>query len=196
MPLSAPAPRKPIHNRTIVCDGYRREDGLWDLEGRLVDTQSYPFGKVWRSEVKAGESLHEMLVRLTVDDHMTVLAVEATTDNSPHQSCGAITPNFQRLVGQRMGPGWSKRVKGLIGGAEGCAHHTELINLLATVAFQTMGPVLARERKEAGAAVKSDSAKFLIDSCHIWRADGEWAQMFKEDPEGTLGQRQIPIEPV
>lgn len=196
MPLSPPAPRKPIHNRTIVCDGYRREDGLWDLEGRLVDTKSYAFGNVWRSEVKPGEPLHEMLVRLTVDDHMTVVAVEAASDNTPHGSCGAIIPNFQRLIGQRMGPGWSKRVKALIGGPEGCAHHIEVITLLATVAFQTMGPILARERQEAGVPVRSDSAKFLIDSCHIWRADGEWAQMFNEDPEGTLGGRQIPIEPV
>jgi hypothetical protein len=194
VPLSSPAPRAPIHNRTIVCNGYRRADGLWDLEGRLVDTKSYPFGNVWRTEVKAGEPLHEMLVRLTVDDNMAVVAVEASSDATPHEFCGAIVPNFQRLVGQRIGPGWRKRVMGLIGGPEGCAHHVELIALLATVAFQTMGPILARERKEAGLSARGASAKFLIDSCHIWRADGEWARMFDEDPEGTLANRQKPIE--
>ena len=38
----------------------------------------------------------------------------------------------------------------LIGGAEGCAHHVEMLGALATVAFQTMGPLLARERSDFG----------------------------------------------
>jgi hypothetical protein len=149
-----------------------------------------------RSVQPPGEPLHEMLVRITVDDAMTVVAIEAASDYTPHGTCGAIIPHFQRLVGQSMGPGWTKRVKSLIGGAEGCAHHIEVMKLLATVAFQTMGPILARERQEAGIPVKSNSASFLIDSCHVWRADGEWARQFFADPEGTLGGRQIPIEPV
>lgn len=195
MPLSPPAPRAPIHNRTIVCGGFRREDGLWDLEGRLVDSKSYKFGNVWRSAINPGEPLHEMLVRLTVDDDMTVVAVEAASDASPHESCGAIIPNFQRLIGQRVGPGWRKRVMSLIGGAEGCAHHVELIAALAPLAFQTMGPILARERKARSLpAAESPNAKFLVDSCHVWRADGPWAKQFAQDPEGTLADRQRPVE--
>ena len=41
MPLSQPAPRKLMHNRVIECRGYEREDGLWDIEGHLVDTKPY-----------------------------------------------------------------------------------------------------------------------------------------------------------
>ena len=41
MPLSAPAPRHFMHNRAIECRGYQREDGLWDIEGHLVDTKTY-----------------------------------------------------------------------------------------------------------------------------------------------------------
>ena len=36
MPLSKPAPRKHIHTREIKCLGFEREDGLWDIEGRLI----------------------------------------------------------------------------------------------------------------------------------------------------------------
>jgi hypothetical protein len=195
VPLSSPAPRAPIHNRTIICDGFRREDGLWDLEGRLVDSKAYPFGNVWRSRIEPGEALHEMVVRLTVDDEMTVVAIEAASDATPHGTCGAIIPNFQRLVGQQIGSGWRKRVMSLIGGAEGCAHHVEVICQLANLAFQTMGPVLARERATRGEQpTASPNAKFLIDSCHVWRADGPWAEQFAKDPEGTLADRQRPVE--
>jgi len=31
--------RKPAHHRQIDCRGYRRSDGLWDIEGHLVDTR-------------------------------------------------------------------------------------------------------------------------------------------------------------
>ena len=42
MPLSTSAPRQLMHNRAIECRGYQREDGLWDIEGHLVDTKTYP----------------------------------------------------------------------------------------------------------------------------------------------------------
>ena len=68
---------------------------------------------------------------------------------------------------------------------------------MATVAFQTMGPLLAREKAAApDKGLPTDAAKFLINSCHIWRADGEWAAQFNADPNGALGNRQIPIETV
>jgi hypothetical protein len=189
VPLPAPAPRAPIHNRTIVCDGYRRDDGLWDIEGRLVDTKSYAFPNSWRKEVPPGEPLHEMLVRLTVDNDFTVVAIETATEYAPHPNCGAILPNFQRLVGVRIGAGWSRKVKELTGGVEGCAHHVALINLLATVAFQTIGPLLARERRKDVGDNPAAAKSFVIDSCHIWRAEGEWAQAFSKDPNGTLAGR-------
>ena len=37
MPLPSPAPRTHIHARTVRLDGYRRADGLWDIEGHLTD---------------------------------------------------------------------------------------------------------------------------------------------------------------
>ena len=197
MPLSTPAPRAPIHQRVICCQGFRREDGLWDIEARLTDTKYYTFSNVWRSRIEPGEPLHEMVMRLTLDAAYTVVAIEAATDASPHATCGAILPNFQRIVGQKVGPGWSKRVKALVGGAEGCAHHVEMLGLMATVAFQTMGPLLARERALApDRSLPADAGKFLIDTCHIWRADGKLARQFNADPHGTLGDRQIPTETV
>ena len=80
MPLSPPAPRAPIHQRAIRCEGFRREDGYWDIEGTLVDTKSYPFANTWRTRVEPGDSRHEMRMRLTIDETYMVVAVEAATD--------------------------------------------------------------------------------------------------------------------
>ena len=44
MPLSLPAvPRQPLHRRTISIRGYKREDGLFDVEGHLHDTKDFDF---------------------------------------------------------------------------------------------------------------------------------------------------------
>ena len=57
MPLSAPVPRQLLHRRIVQCTGYRREDGLWDIEGQLVDTKAYSFPNEDRGGViQAGDS--------------------------------------------------------------------------------------------------------------------------------------------
>ena len=40
MPLPNPVPRKLMHTRAIECNGYEREDGLWDIEAHLTDTKT------------------------------------------------------------------------------------------------------------------------------------------------------------
>lgn len=32
MPLSQPLPRQLLHQRTVICRGYRRDDGLFDTD--------------------------------------------------------------------------------------------------------------------------------------------------------------------
>ena len=77
MALSSPAKRELIHTRTVECNGYRRKDGLWDIEGRLVDIKTYTFHNNERGEVPPGEPVHEMWIRLTVDDDLKIHDVEA-----------------------------------------------------------------------------------------------------------------------
>ena len=41
MPLSPPVGRQLLHTRRVTCQGFFREDGLWDIEGRITDEKSY-----------------------------------------------------------------------------------------------------------------------------------------------------------
>ena len=67
MPLSPPAARKELHLRRVEVCGYQRDDGLWDIEGRLVDTKTYGFDNFDRGRIEAGDPIHEMRLRLTLD---------------------------------------------------------------------------------------------------------------------------------
>ena len=146
MPLSPPAPREPIHTREIECRGYRREDGLWDIEGHLIDTKTYGFANQHRGRVEAGEPVHEMWLRITIDEALLIHDIEAVTDESPYAMCPGITPNFEQLKGLRIGPGWNRSVQQRVGGVRGCTHLVELLRPIATTAFQTL--VAARSKQD------------------------------------------------
>jgi len=165
MPLSEPAPREKLHTRTIVLEGFRRDDGLYDVEARLADTKTYAFANEDRGEIAPGVKLHGMLMRLTIDEEMTVVACEASTEFGPYAICPAITPNFARLAGLRIGPGWTRRVKEVVGCVRGCTHLVELLGPMATVAFQKLAPV---RRKRAAA---SSGPPPLLNTCHAYAAD-------------------------
>lgn len=186
MPLSKSASRSLSHSRDITLRGYERDDGLWDIEAHLIDTKSYSFPNQDRGEIGAGEPLHEMWVRLTIDIDLKVHHAEAVTDASPFNSCPSITPIFEKLIGMSIGPGWNRKIKEIMGGACGCTHLTELLGPMATTAYQT----LVRARKEYGASENQASEPpSYLNTCHMLSSDGpvvkeQWPQFYtgpKED---------------
>jgi hypothetical protein len=167
--LSAPAPRKLLHQRSVQCYGYAREDGLYDIEGHLVDVKTYPIADLDRGPIGPGEPVHEMWLRLTVDIDLNIVGAEARTVWGPYSMCGDITPNFKRLEGLTIKAGFTQKTRELLGRTEGCTHLVELLGPIATTAFQTIYPDRARRDRAAG--VRKRPA--LIDSCHAWGAGSE-----------------------
>lgn len=163
MPLSRPSTREHIHSREIRCRGFHREDGLWDIEGELVDSKTYSFANRDREGIVAGEAIHHMRIRLTLDDEMLVQACEAATEAGPFDLCPAITPTFKTLAGLRIGPGWRRAVLQRMAGVAGCTHLTELLlGPMTTTAFQTIGP--ARSRRQQ--AQEGGKPPPILDTCH------------------------------
>lgn len=166
MPLSEPnLAREPVHTRAITCSSFAREDGLWDIEGHLTDVKAYGFDNEFRGRIEAGEPMHDMWLRLTVDGEFMVRAVEAVTDAGPFALCPAITPAFDALIGLKIGPGWNRRVRERLGGSKGCAHLVDLLRPMATVAFHTV--------RWSRGGTKPDRPRPPINSCHVWASDGE-----------------------
>lgn len=168
MPLSAPAPRQRAHTRTIHCEGFQREDGLFDIEGRLSDAKDYAFENRYRGAIPPGGFLHDMRLRLTVDRDFVIVAVEAASTATPFAGCLDAPALYQALVGESLTAGFTKRSTAKIGGVAGCTHITELLGRLATVAHQTIHPLLRKEPRQAGRGRPG-----LIDSCIAFRADGD-----------------------
>ena len=171
MPLPKASPRKHLHTRAIEYKGFEREDGLWDIEAHMTDVKTYEFTNNWRGTVAVGEPLHEMLLRLTIDDNFEIRDVEAATEHSPFEMCPGIAPNYKNLIGISMGPGWRKAIRTKVGGTEGCTHLTELLFPMATVAMQTIWPVKAQRRKKPVEEQASSRRPPILDTCHAWASD-------------------------
>ena len=168
MPLSPPLERRHIHTRMMEVLGYERTDGLYDIEARLTDAKTYGFANEHRGWVEPGEPIHDMRIRLTIDEELKVLTVEAATDAGPFTVCGAIAPDYARLQGAVIGPGWRTRIRQLFGGVSGCTHLTELLGVMATVAYQTL-----YARRQQRAERNPDERPAMLDTCHALAGDGE-----------------------
>jgi hypothetical protein len=179
MALPAAAPRKPLHTRSIVCDGYLREDGDFDIEARILDVKAYAYTEPFRGRREPGDPVHEMLVRLTVSPSMKVRGIAVDMPQTPYGTCQGARAAFQKLVGASIGPGWRKAVNEAVGGVSGCTHVRELLFPMATVAFQTIGGWSSddadaqRNTQPTEQPVQRKGKPYFLDGCISWASDGE-----------------------
>ena len=198
MPLTPPQAREAIHTRAIEINGYRRVDGLYDLEAHLTDTKTFAQSNYDRGTIAAGEPVHDMWLRLTIDDAMLIVDVEAVSDKTPYVMCPTAAPNFSRLIGLRIKAGFLRDANHLVGGTMGCTHLRELLQQMATTAFQTINPAKVRqEMREEGTNEPSGSDKVdaritekmggppkILNTCLAYADTGplvkrRWPQLYK-----------------
>ena len=164
MPLPPPdCSRQASHQRSITVRSYARSDGLWDLEGHLTDVWPTPVTKAG-GHLPGGEPMHEMWLRLTVDRSATIVAALATTDAGPYDAvCGAITPDYAKLVGVQIARGYRDTLRRLFGRTKGCTHINELAGVMGSAALQAMWDDLPSDE-----SVKP----FSLDGCHALDSSG------------------------
>jgi len=162
---------------------YFREDGLFDIDARIVDRKTYTYDAPRTGTVAAGYPVHDMSIRLGIDHTLTVREVEAVMDVQPYGVCSDVLDNFQNLVGLQIGAGWNKRARQVIGGVLGCTHIGELLGPIATVAFQAMSGeypqrLIAEHAGEEAITDPDDMMPFMLNGCYAWSDSG---QLVKED---------------
>lgn len=162
MPLSTPATdRKLAHSRSITVRGHERSDGLFDIEGHLVDVrpEAVQFAGGGRA---ANDPIHVMWLRLSVDAQARIVDVEAVTDAGPFDTvCGAIAPAYRGLIGLRVDAGFRGHVRRLLAGVHGCTHMSEMLSSMATAVVQTL----------AGSRPQPEGERpFQLDGCHALAA--------------------------
>jgi hypothetical protein len=165
LPLSE-IEREHTHTRRVRFEGYKRADGLWDIEAHLSDVKNHDY-QLMTGVRRAGQPIHDMWIRVTIDRAFNIVDAVAATDAVPYPGgCEAIAPAYRKLVGLNLARGFRKAARERLGGAAGCTHLTELLAGLPTAAIQTF----AGEMKESG----DDGTKpFQLDRCHALETTSE-----------------------
>ena len=160
MPLPPSATRREVHHRAIDMRAFAREDGLFDVEARLIDRKPFDFLRPSSPQpVPANQPLHDLWIRLTVDDAFVVRAIKAASDVTPWALCREAEATLQVLVGERLARGWSAIVKERLRGAAGCTHLMEMLVTMGTTAIQGIRGADPGRRLDADAK---------IDSCYAY----------------------------
>lgn len=190
MPLPPPAPRRLLHTRTIVCEGFEHPDGQFEVDGRLTDVKTYTIPDWGKGVIPAGQPIHDMYLRLAVDDKMTITKSVASMDYFPWRICPSIAPSFSKLKGLSLKPGFTKKVADLVGGTKGCTHLGSLIGPTATTMMQTMIRARMKRAKDREAADGTKSVPHFINTCHTWARTSpvvkrEFPHLYKEPEQSS-----------
>ncbi len=167
--------RYPLHARQVVCEGFRRSDGLYEFEGRLLDRKTHDLHLLFK-QVPAGQPVHQMRVVLVVDQDWVVREARASSDSAPTPHCGEIAAAYADLQGLKVGPGFRRELLRRLGGVRGCTHLTDLVQAMATTVFQTLMTLRYDGRQAPSDTTDGNPILQVLGTCHAYRRDGPAAR--------------------
>ncbi|MBS1169211.1 MAG: hypothetical protein H6R01_129 [Burkholderiaceae bacterium] len=174
MPLPPATGRKLKHTRSVNIEIYSREDELWDIDARLVDTKTHDV-KLTIGKLPANQPIHDLWLRLIVDRHANIVDVETAMDSVPFTGyCDVIAPAYKKLIGLNVLKGFRQGVRERFSETDGCSHLNELSIILPTAAIQ----VFAFEKRHESAGQPQEQKPFELDHCHALRCDGPAVAVF------------------
>jgi hypothetical protein len=146
---AAQAPRQLVHGRQLVCRAYRRDDGRWDVEGRLAEVKTRDVALPGGAQVAAGEPYRALALALTVDETFTVrnARVEADTRTAGAARVAGVRAACAALVGQRIDALGAAETSARFLRAADCPHLAELLAALIVTARETipaLRPIVTR----------------------------------------------------
>ncbi len=174
MPMPLPAPktsRAPRHVRSISAQAFERDDGLWDIEARLTDIKPQPID-LGSGPRGAGEPIHDLWLRITVDTAFNIVDAEAASEATPYPGyCGDYGGAYRQLVGLNLMQGFRQAVRERLAGTAGCTHLTEMAAMLPTATIQAFAGTVFPTRD--GQHDEDNQPPFQLDRCHALRRDGK-----------------------
>ena len=165
-----------VHTRQIVCRGYRRKDGLWQIEANVADEKGQAVPFLSRPTINAGELIHHLALTVVIDDDYQIRDARAQTLTAPWAACGGVDGDYRKLIGMRIGPGFSRAVREALGGHLGCTHLTDLLVQVGNTYMQASWPDrVARQRLSGNDPRQWPDQRTLsfVGECHAWRFDGQ-----------------------
>jgi hypothetical protein len=170
MALPSAAPERQLkHSRHIDVQIFARGNGLWEVDAVITDVKTRD-ADLANGVRKAGDPIHDMLLRLVIDEAFNVLEAGSQTRAMPYPGeCDNHGDAYAGLAGLNLMKGFRRAVHERLGGVAGCTHLTELTQVLPTAVVQAFAGDVINTRGDDGLDAKQP---FQLDRCHALRTDG------------------------
>ena len=173
----ADAARRQVAARCIEMRTVEKDDETLIIEGELRDDRFMDFTGFRGNTIPAGR-FHTIRARLTVDfPAMRIIDIDVEFQDVPHHECRELRAKYRSLVGLSIASGFTRAVLERVGGTKGCAHLTHLIVTMGPAFVQAAFTYQTRTESPAPPTVEQVQ-KYFVDSCSVWRADGQYAREF------------------
>lgn len=166
--------RELTHRRSIEVQVFSCGHGRWEVDAHLTDVRTRD-AHMATGLLRAGAPIHDMLLRLVVDERFNIVEAGAQSAAVPYPgACDAFGDAYGRLAGLNLLKGFRQAVKERLGGVLGCTHLTELTQVLPTAVVQAFAGEVIDTRGDSDASAQP----FQIDRCRALRADGVAVKTF------------------
>jgi hypothetical protein len=131
--------RQLVHGRRLVCRAYRRDDGRWDIEGRLVDVKTCDV-RLGGVQVAAGDPYRALALTVTVDDTQTIrdARVEVDVVTAGPAAGARAAAAWETLPGRRIDALFAAETMARFARAADCPHLAELFGAVIATARETV----------------------------------------------------------
>ena len=136
----APRPvRELVHGRQLVSRAYRRDDGRWDIEGRLADVKTRDV-QLGGMQVAAGEPYRALALTVTVDNMHTIREAHVEVDiRTAGPAAGArAAAACETLLGRRIDARFAAETTERFVRTADCPHLAELLGVVIATVRETV----------------------------------------------------------
>ena len=160
-----------VHSREIRLSTFPHDADSIIVRGELLDTRHVPIVDVL-GRAKSPGTVHHICVYLLVESGpLRIVRAEAEMHAVPSDQCRETLDVLEKVAGLEIRPGFSRNVRSLVGGTEGCTHLCTLVKAMGTEIVH--GWMTRTRNRSPDRSIPPDAQKdYLVDSCRLWKKDG------------------------
>jgi hypothetical protein len=167
-----------IHTRRYETRVYQTADDELLVRGAVSDEK--PPGLYVEDDPDPVE-IHRMQLELRVSlPRLEITEARVVFETHPNSKCPLIASDYEKLVGLSIARGFTRRIRDLFGGPNGCTHTNALLQAMAPAVVQATWSVSVRNRRRSGDSQSGLTAEDRVqrmagnlNTCHVWAEDGE-----------------------
>jgi hypothetical protein len=141
-------------------------------------------------DTRLEEPIHIIVVRAEVGlaDGL-IYSLEGEMPHVPREDCHHALDTLSRLVGERIVPGFTQKVRDVVGSPAGCSHLAVLVTDLGHVSVQGRAAMAMSKfggDEKALSLVRQQAVELgIMGNCYAWREDGPLMKQMRAEMDSA-----------